>query len=240
MENNLKNTKLKTSCNGCLFKQCDYGCSLGKNTWIEVSGQVTEGLCGHKRNSEWLEKLVKDYPEIRQGQTSKFAQGEYETLSIIILCPEKDVKEFKTTFDFIKGHDIVKQIIVTTKGLYSKEDAQIATELIKTGVKWSVDSIRQDQNLTDYETIQYASRLITSNWFFPIKADESLQKNFFSKFKSIIKNRKKNPVCFYLDELDYLHVIAPIMAFHDMEGHVEKPWFQKVQEFDWKDVCYKI
>ncbi len=238
---------LKTDCRKCIFNNKG-SCQLGKTVDIQMEegflvSQTTKGLCGHKKSSEWAEKLALD----DSVQKFHYSDGEYKTLSALIHVPTFGCRKArigqiaKILQSLNENCFYLKEVIISTYQK-NKDDINDIVDIVKEHCKvpYTFDFfLIRPQNIP--MQMEKSSRLVKTNWFLTLGLGHKLKPKSIQAFEKIICDRTNNPIAFYFKEKNCHNIIAPIYAFRQMEGNSEMPWFEKVKTFDnWKEICWKI
>lgn len=235
--------QIRTTCNNCIFKLDLGGCELGKEVYTKENRQYTNGMCGHRREQKWIDRLLDNDPNFDVGDAFQYAQGEHLTLSVLITSLDVEMDRITTTLESIpEDPTIVRQIIVVTQNATLDEEKAILDRLYKkASTVWTLDNIRREDEISVLSAMNYASRLVRNLWFLTLEAGDEIGLIGLKQFYDYILPVENNYIGFYFDDNDDTRIIAHTGAFQIMEGHAEQPWLQKVKEFsNWQKVCKRI
>lgn len=232
---------IKTNCEGCIFKFEFGGCELAKPIYVKEK-QYVDGLCGHRRENKWIDKLIENDPSFTADKAFEYAQGEHLTLSVVICALTVEMDKISKTVDSIPSDSWIRQIIVVTQDATKQEEQAILDRIANKGYNsWTLDNILRTDYISELSAINYSSRLVKNLWFLSLEAGETVWGDEWCCFWDYINEVESNYIGFYFDEDDPIKTIAHTGAFQIMDGHAEKPWLNKVKDFDnWQNVCKRI
>lgn len=235
--------EIKTVCDGCIFKLELGGCELEKPVYRDQKQQFVKGMCGHRRDNKWAQRLTETDPDFTADQAFAYANGEHTTLTIMISALDVEMDKITDTLKSIPDEEqAVRQIIVVTQNATKDEEKAILDRLYKKKCTvWTLDNIKREEQILPLAAINYSARLVRNLWFLTVEAGDIVDLEGLIKFYKTIIIPENNYIGFYFDEDDSMRVIAHTGAFHIMDGHAEEPWLEKVKGFsNWQDVCKKI
>lgn len=220
--------KLKTNCKGCTFQtplEVDGQpiCNAGKNIVAEEGQLFADGFCNHKRTNG------KSFDEVVE---------EEKKLTIVLLA--KDVKHCRI-IDFVNtvcNH--CDQIVISCFNGSPTHLEKIVKTLRSRSVQWNIDNAYVDPDIEyqDHTIVDAVVKYVKNHWFIVLTPQDVLKAHSITKLKEILKNNDSNNVCYYFDDL---RVMTSKAAFEQLKGNQQKPYLEKLKEFDnWESKCIKM
>jgi hypothetical protein len=231
---------LKTTCEGCIFREADTcGCEIGKPVLLEEKRQITYGLCGHRRTSDWATKLVTSDLAYSPERSFEYADAENRTLSVMVVAQTPDADDlFKTLSSIHDDTGILKEVICVTNSAQPDQSKAMIKLLSDSEWNWKFENLQNWEEFNKEFVVDYSSRRVGSTWFLPIHSGNTLSAKTIETIYDTLVDVRSNPIAFIMNDFS---VVTPIYAFEAMGGNTEKPWIEKVKEFDnWKEVCIGI
>lgn len=196
-------------------------CLLDNQVQINDDGYYKDGYCRFQRKN-------------KPSSLSEFYDQESKCSLIL---PTNNLYDIESILNSVQQNkDQVNQVVIINQGSHTEEyNTVLIDALAECKIPYMYENLLEDDHGID-SLVNRAVKHVQNNWF--IVCNSYMDTRLIQEYLKLLKGQENNVCALYSD--------SPCMcinkwAFKQLLGNVEKPWFDKLKEFEnWQDACIKI